>query len=122
MNISPSDYNVISSLDNDDDSSVTYFCNYCNTRLHYQSTDELTSKKIFYCLKCGIEFIPANQLVRKANKFETPAGPDRELLTATPNEEPKASPTKYVGSQQDLPPLFKALESAGLKFKHYEEH
>jgi hypothetical protein len=116
------DLNIVSTLDNDDDDNVTYFYNYCNTRLHYQSTDEQTSKKIFYCLKCGIEYIPANQLVRKANKFETPAGPSKDLLTATPNEDLKASPTKYVGGQQDLPPLFKMLEGKGLKFTHYEQH
>ena len=51
VKINPSDFNTISTLDNDkgDDGSVTYFCNYCNTKLYYQSTDELTGKKIYWC-------------------------------------------------------------------------
>jgi hypothetical protein len=121
MNISPSDFNVVSTLDNDNDDIVTYHCNYCNTRLHYQSTDEQTSKKIFYCLKCGIEYIPANQLVRKANKFEVPEGPNKELLTATPTEDIGASQTQYIGKQK-LSTLFESLRGKGWKWTSYEEH
>jgi hypothetical protein len=69
----------------------------------------------------SIQYIPDNQLVRKASKFETPQGPNKELLTATPNEDIEASKTQYI-AKQNLPPLFKMLEGKGLKFKHYEEH
>src|SRR5215207_6738634 len=109
-----SDFNVVSTLDNDnDDSNVTYLCSYCNTKLHYQSTDEQTGKRIFFCLKCNIEYIPANQLVRKASKFETPQGPNKELLTATTDEKPKASSTPYFSADRDLSPLFRALQQRG---------
>jgi hypothetical protein len=123
--INPADFNTVSTLDNDNDNNdiVTYLCSYCNTKLYYQSTDELTGKKIYLCIKCNIEYIPANQLVRKSSRFETPQGPNKSLLTATPIEdiEGEASQTKYIG-KQNLPPLFKALEGQGLKFTHYEEH
>ena len=122
MNISPSDFNVVSSLDNDNDGSVTYFCNYCNTKLYYESTDEKTGKKKYVCIKCGIELYPSNELVRKASKFETPQGQNKELLTATPaDDDPKASSTRYVARQQNLSPFHKMLEGKGFKWVHYEE-
>ena len=120
----PSDYNITHSIDrqSDDDPDVTYFCNYCNTKLHYQSTDEQTGKRIFVCLKCNIPYIPANELVKRSSRFETPKGKNRELLTVTIDGDPKASSTQYVNKQRDLSPLFKALEQRGFKFTHYEEH
>jgi predicted SprT family Zn-dependent metalloprotease len=78
MNPSASEFNTVSTIDNDDNDSKTntYFCNYCNTKLNYQTTDETTGKQ-YWCTKCGISFIPANQLVKRSSKFETPQGPDR---------------------------------------------
>ena len=94
----PSDFNVALTLDNDsnDNLSTIYYCSYCNTRLHYHSTDEPTGKKIFVCLKCGIEYIPANQLVKRSSRFKNPTGPQKELLTAAWNKDVKASSTHEV--------------------------
>jgi hypothetical protein len=118
----PSDYNAAHFIDrHDDDPNTIYFCNYRNTRLHYQSTDQETGKRIFLCLKCNIEYIPANQLVKHSSHFETPQGPHKELLTATIDADPKAPSTQYVDKQQNLSPLFKALEQRGFRFTHYEE-
>jgi hypothetical protein len=123
------DYNVVSFLSpeqrnssNDSSSTVTHLCSYCNTYLHYDRTDERTGKKIFVCTKCQIEYIPDNQHVRRASTLDAPEGPNKELLTATPNDSPKASSTRYVDKQQNLSPLFRALEQRGFTFRHYEEH
>jgi|SRR5215207_712566 len=121
----PSYYNVVHSIDkhkDDDDPNTVYYCNYCSTRLHYQSTDQETGKRIFLYLKCNIEYIPANQLVKHSSHFETPAGKNKELLTATIDGDPKASSSQYTDKQQNLSPLFKALEQRGFRFTHYKEH
>jgi hypothetical protein len=115
-----SDFNVVSSLDNDDN-AANYFCNYCNTKLHYQTTDEGTGKHEFWCTKCGISFIPANQLVKKGSKFETPEGPNAEPLTASIDDNLVTSSTTYLAAQ-NLPPLFESLKNKGFKWVHYEEH
>jgi hypothetical protein len=111
----PSDFNTVSTLNNDDSKANTYYCNYCNTKLHYQSTDKATGKHEFWCSKCGISFIPANQLVKRASKFETPQGPDREPLTASvDHSNTNASSTTYF-EKQNLPPLFQSLKDKGFK-------
>jgi hypothetical protein len=128
MTINPADFNTTSTLSNDDnDDNVTYLCSYCNTRLRYQSTDGPTGKKIFCCCHCGIDYIPANQLMKKASRFETPSGSGsdgRELLAADPQEDLRASPTRYVERERpgNLSPLFQALKNRGYKWTHYEEH
>jgi hypothetical protein len=124
VNPSPSDYNVasfISESDNEDSTTKTYFCNYCNTKLNFESTDEATGKNSFWCYKCGITFYPANQLVKRVSKFETPQGPNKEPLTASvDNSQNNMSLTAY-SSKGNLPPLFKDLAGKGFKWLHYEE-
>jgi hypothetical protein len=125
MIINPADFNTTSTLSNDDgDDNVTYLCSYCNTKLHYQSTDGPTGKRIFYCLKCGIEYIPANQLMKKASRFETPQGAGREMLTAAPDRDTEPFPTRYTDKQRqkNLSPLFQGLKNRGFTIRHYEEH
>jgi hypothetical protein len=124
--MNPSDYNVTSFVsdndnDNEDSTTKTYFCNYCNTKLSYELTDEITGKNGFLCAKCGITFFPSNQLVKRSSKFETPQGPNQEPLTASvDNSNNNASSTAY-SSKGNLPPLFTALKNKGFKWLHYEE-
>jgi hypothetical protein len=79
-------------------------------------------EKDFLLFEVWYRIHPSNQLVRKANKFEVPEGPNKEMLTATPNENPKAFSSQYIDKQQNLSPLFKSLEQRGFKFTYYEEH
>lgn len=103
----PSDYNVTSTLDNDKDNpNTSYYCKYCSTKLHYQSTDEQTGKRIFGCSKCNISScIPGDDPdIRRSARFKHPKGADRELLTANINEDIKASGTPYyTKTKKEIP-------------------
>jgi DNA-directed RNA polymerase subunit M/transcription elongation factor TFIIS len=119
-------YNITSTLSDsgrDDDPSTIYYCNHCNRMLYHKEQDKSTGKHVWTCISCNIEFYPSNQFVRKANRFEVPEGPNKEMLTAVPNDDPKAFSTQYVSKHyNNLSTLFRMLEGRGFKFKHYEEH
>src|SRR5215217_256919 len=70
----------------------TYYCNFCNTKLSYNGKEPNTRKNEWLCTKCNIAFYPANELVRKANKFETPG--ELEPLNATVDSDDNATTKK----------------------------
>jgi hypothetical protein len=116
---------VISSYisDNDDEfaQTKTYYCNYCKTKLSYNGKEPNTRKNEFLCTRCNITFYPDDELVRKANKFETPG--EQELLNATVDSDDNISvPASGYFAQQKLPPSFEMLKKRGFNFTHYEQH
>jgi len=122
------DYVVTSYIDihNDDDEDFdtkVYYCSYCHIKLSYNRKEPNTGKHEFLCQKCNIPFYPANEIVRKANKFETPGG-EEEPLTSICDDSPYTQPSSTVYSgKQKLPKSFEMLQKkAGFHFTHFEEH
>ena len=55
-------------------------------------------KHEFICTKCNIIYYPSNEYNKKKNKFETPDGPNKELLTAAVNEDDDDEGTPIVST------------------------
>jgi DNA-directed RNA polymerase subunit RPC12/RpoP len=123
-NNSNNDYNVLN-ISKDSFRPKKYFCNRCNRRLFLK--DKETQE--YLCTFCNIIYYPNNQLVKKANRFETP-GPETDsqgnvIANATipiamidePNRE--LSSTSY--KKQKLTAAYEASSRHGFKFTTYEE-
>ena len=102
----------------------TYYCSWCRRKLFYREQDKETGKHIWLCTFCNIEYIPDNQLVKKANRFEVPDGSDPSqdrvppiAMIDDPNKE--LSSTSY--KQQKLPAAYEALRKQGFHWTNYEE-
>lgn len=106
--------------------NAKYFCNACNRKLF--CNDKETQDYI--CIKCNITYYPNNEIVKKANNFETPGpetdshgniigdnGPIISMLDNTPD---KPSSTAYYG-QQKLSASFEVLKRHGFRITSYEE-
>jgi hypothetical protein len=111
---------------NDDDFEAetrAYYCNYCNTSLNYNGKEPPTGKYEYLCTECNITYYPANELIKKRNKFETPEGPSKELLTAAVDDDdgtPTISTTPYFAKQK-LPKSFELLQKKGFNITSYYE-
>ena len=126
MSSNNNDYNIIDiSKSKRSGGSKKYFCNNCNRSLFLNDKDT----QEYICSNCNITYHPNNQLVKKANRIETP-GPDTdEHGNITGNNIPPIAmldePNKELSStlykQQKLAAAYQALEKQGYKFTSYEE-
>jgi CRISPR/Cas system-associated protein Cas10 (large subunit of type III CRISPR-Cas system) len=119
------DYNVIDISGKDSSpTNNTYYCSWCRRKLFYREQDKETGKHVWLCTFCNTEYIPDNQLVKKANRFEVPDGSDPNQDRVPPiamidNPNKELSSTSY--KQIKLSPSFEALKRQGFKFTSYEE-
>ena len=118
------EYNVIDISGKSSSPNDTYYCNWCRRKLFYREQDKETGKHIWLCTFCNIEYIPDNQLVKKANRFEVPDGSDPNVDKSPPivmmdDVNKELSSTSY--KQQKLPAAYEALKKSGFKFTSYEE-
>jgi hypothetical protein len=111
------DYNVIDISGKSSSPNDIYYCSWCRRKLFYREQDKETGKHIWLCSFCNIEYIPDNQLVKKANRFEIPDGSDPNVDRSPPI----VMMDDVNKEQQKLSPSFEALKKQGFKFINYEE-
>jgi CRISPR/Cas system-associated protein Cas10 (large subunit of type III CRISPR-Cas system) len=118
------EYNIIDISGKSSSPNDIYYCSWCHRKLFYREQDKETGKHIWLCTFCNIEYIPDNQLVKKANRFEVPEGSDPNqdrvppiAMIDDPNKE--LSSTSY--KKQKLPAAYEALKKSGFTFTDYQE-
>jgi CRISPR/Cas system-associated protein Cas10 (large subunit of type III CRISPR-Cas system) len=121
---SNNDYNVIDISGKSSSPNNIYYCSWCRRKLFYREQDKETGKHIWLCTFCNIEYIPDNQLVKKANRFEVPDGSDPNVNKSPPivmmdDVNKDISSTLY--KQQKLTAAYEALRKQGYTFTNYEE-
>jgi hypothetical protein len=119
------EYNIIDISGKNTSPNDIYYCSWCRRKLFYREQDSQTGKHIWLCTFCNIEYIPDNQLVKKANRFEVPDGSDPNVDKSPPivmmdDVNKDVSSTLY--KNQKLTAAYEALRKQGYTFTNYEEH